>query len=224
MKKCATCKIANPESNFYKDARSKDGLYSHCKTCHKAFIRRYSQRPDLAKHRKQYIAHYMKKYRKDNKARLLEWKRKYMQREDVKAKNCARVKAYRLKHLNDPKWRKKERDASRKSYHKNKKQWAVRRAEYKKKYNSSERGHLINRLSAQRQAQKHPDRIAARKHIYDLVKWGKLVRPQFCSQCGNAGGIQAHHHRGYAEEHKTDIIWLCPDCHRKILSIQKSTN
>jgi len=35
MKVCAVCKENKPESCFYKQASSKDGLYSRCKTCDK---------------------------------------------------------------------------------------------------------------------------------------------------------------------------------------------
>lgn len=26
--------------------------------------------------------------------------------------------------------------------------------------------------------------------------------------------IEAHHHRGYSEDHKLDVLFLCPTCHR----------
>lgn len=33
MKTCTKCHIEKDESEFYKNKRTKDGLYSHCKSC-----------------------------------------------------------------------------------------------------------------------------------------------------------------------------------------------
>lgn len=35
MKKCSTCETFKPLGDFYKDARTADGLYSNCKGCHR---------------------------------------------------------------------------------------------------------------------------------------------------------------------------------------------
>ena len=37
MKKCSKCKETKQESEFYTDKRSKDGLRSQCKECHKGY-------------------------------------------------------------------------------------------------------------------------------------------------------------------------------------------
>lgn len=47
------------------------------------------------------------------------------------------------------------------------------------------------------------------------VKQGKLVRPDACYNCGSARNIEAHHHLGYAREHRLDVVWLCKSCHAK---------
>ena len=41
MKVCNKCKLMVPLSYFYKDARTYDGLHSHCKPCHKVFTQKY---------------------------------------------------------------------------------------------------------------------------------------------------------------------------------------
>lgn len=56
---------------------------------------------------------------------------------------------------------------------------------------------------------------------YALGK-GTLIRPATCQRCGKRPGnnkrgrsmLEAHHHRGYSEENKLDVIFLCPSCHR----------
>lgn len=42
----------------------------------------------------------------------------------------------------------------------------------------------------------------------------KLIRPNACQQCGTACAVQAHHHNGYSDEHRLDVRWLCPKCHK----------
>lgn len=44
MKKCTTCKVEKPKSEFYKDANKSDGLYSRCKLCHTATVKQYHQK------------------------------------------------------------------------------------------------------------------------------------------------------------------------------------
>jgi len=58
----------------------------------------------------------------------------------------------------------------------------------------------------------------ARKEAYVAVRTalrsGALVRPQECGDCERRMvGIHAHHHKGYAPEHRLDVVWLCWDCH-----------
>lgn len=48
---------------------------------------------------------------------------------------------------------------------------------------------------------------------------GELVKPDRCSKCGaEASGrnLHAHHHKGYAEEHRLTVEWLCRTCHDAI--------
>jgi hypothetical protein len=65
------------------------------------------------------------------------------------------------------------------------------------------------RASAKRQRQAHPDRGIARLYVRRLRKRGAL--PEVCSKQNQAcsGRIEAHHHRGYAREHRKDVVMLC---------------
>lgn len=42
-KRCSNCKQIRPISEFCKDRRRKDGLYSDCKICHKLSTKKYDQ-------------------------------------------------------------------------------------------------------------------------------------------------------------------------------------
>ena len=41
MKKCSTCGVEKDYSEFYKDKRKKNGLYSNCKQCHREAMVKY---------------------------------------------------------------------------------------------------------------------------------------------------------------------------------------
>jgi len=71
----------------------------------------------------------------------------------------------------------------------------------------------------------HAQRIRKANHAVErAIDTGKLVRPETCSECGNRGDIEAHHHKGYAPEHWLDIVWLCVFCHRKADAKQKEAS
>lgn len=48
--------------------------------------------------------------------------------------------------------------------------------------------------------------------VHEALKSGKLVR-QACEDCG-APKTHAHHHMGYAKEHRLNVQWLCPKHHK----------
>lgn len=51
--------------------------------------------------------------------------------------------------------------------------------------------------------------------VYYALMKGVLVRPALCQHPGcRASRLQAHHHRGYAEEVVLDVLWLCVRHHR----------
>ena len=45
FKTCSKCGKSKPASEFYKNRRSKDGLYSYCKVCHQGYVRNYIETP-----------------------------------------------------------------------------------------------------------------------------------------------------------------------------------
>lgn len=72
MKKCSKCGELKEEVEFYKDKRTKDGLYSCCKTCQLIMINRYNDgvkdRPSTKEYR-DYHRKYIKEYREEKEER-----------------------------------------------------------------------------------------------------------------------------------------------------------
>jgi len=67
----------------------------------------------------------------------------------------------------------------------------------------------------------NPEKILAQNKLNYRVRTGRIIKPSICSVCGKAKKrIEAHHHKGYAKEHRYDVIWVCRKCH---MGIQKNT-
>ena len=62
------------------------------------------------------------------------------------------------------------------------------------------------------QVERYPERVAARKAVFDAVKSGRLVK-ELCA-CGQAD-VQAHHHQGYDRANRLNVLWRCRSCHRE---------
>ena len=55
-------------------------------------------------------------------------------------------------------------------------------------------------------------KIYARSYIGRMIEEGKLIRPEYCSECKCNGIIQAHH-EDY--DKPSEIVWLCTKCHKQ---------
>lgn len=89
-------------------------------------------------------------------------------------------------------------------------------------YSRSARGLETSRRFSAKSRRKYSERHQARSAVSKSIKAGTLS-PEPCSVCGlkpmRVNGlqrIQAHHHKGYDEEHWLDIIWLCGGCHQEV--------
>lgn len=54
----------------------------------------------------------------------------------------------------------------------------------------------------------------AKNAVNNGVNSGKIKKPDKCRNCGKKTSLEAHHHKGYDEENMTNVVWLCPKCHR----------
>lgn len=66
---------------------------------------------------------------------------------------------------------------------------------------------------ARQYRQRNPDKRRARDAVRQAVKRGRLERPAVCSACRATCRAEAHHHLGYAREHRLDVQWFCKPCH-----------
>lgn len=76
--------------------------------------------------------------------------------------------------------------------------------------NKSKRREVI-----QRHNDSHPGRITARGAVNDAVRRGKFppAWTMVCEECKEAQAKHWHHHKGYDDEYKLDVIALCAACH-----------
>jgi hypothetical protein len=61
---------------------------------------------------------------------------------------------------------------------------------------------------------KGTEQEVAWRAFHKAERAGKIVRPSACSRCDKTGKIEAHHHNGYAREHRLDVVFLCEPCHK----------
>ena len=69
-------------------------------------------------------------------------------------------------------------------------------------------------LSRQRIWQiRNREKSHAHQAVGRAVVTGRLVVASACEGCGAPPPLTAHHHLGYAQEHRLDVKWLCSYCH-----------
>lgn len=76
-----------------------------------------------------------------------------------------------------------------------------------RKQGASLKGHKFNRL----RKPLDPQVLRARTAVSNAVRDGHLTRPLSCQHPTgeHRGRIEAHHWKGYDDEHLLDVVWLC---------------
>lgn len=128
MKICSKCKIKKEESEFYKDRRHSDGLFSQCKDCFREY-----QKTDKCK---EYKREYQRKYRKTDKykERQKEYMKDYSKTEKYKAYQKKREKTDKCKAYRKA-YKKTDRYKEYQKEYRKTNEWK----EYKKKWRKKER-------------------------------------------------------------------------------------
>lgn len=194
MKICKTCEILKDENEFGLDRQKSDGLNCYCKVC----IKKRSKLQKQKNHN--YYEKYRKNYVKENKEKLKE----------------KRLESYYLN-------LEKRREQSKRSYEKNKKEIAVRRAKKRKIQEEKEKIRLrhkewrkLNRTRVgeitSEWKKRNPQKAAAHTLILWAVRTGVIVKSEFCQECKKIGKVEGHH---IDYSRPLDVIWLCKNCHSK---------
>lgn len=99
-----------------------------------------------------------------------------------------------------------------------------------KRYHQTEKFKIAHKRAVVRHRQTKKYKITKKRYFKNNPKYkkatdavgyairiGKLPRPDtlLCHYCPNPAQ-QYHHHKGYAPEHRLDVIPICKKCHRKI--------
>lgn len=87
-------------------------------------------------------------------------------------------------------------------------------------YLDSPKGKAARAAADDRKVHRFMDRKTARVLVYRALQEGKLQKPKRCQRCHRAKPLEAHHHKGYAKEHRLDVQWLCQPCHREVDSYE----
>lgn len=118
---------------------------------------------------------------------------------------------YRARIANDPEYRNKRNEKSRR--------WRERNRAHIAQYNAARYEEKPEYLyqATRSYIQRNPERRAAHKAVSYAVKMGKFppVWTMVCEHCQEAQAGHYHHHEGYVGEHRLDVIALCTECHGK---------
>lgn len=85
-----------------------------------------------------------------------------------------------------------------------------------------ERGKLPHRAALRREIferfkEREPEKRAAHVAVRNALRRGDLTK-QPCVFCGEAQGVEAHHH-DYSKP--LDVTWLCVPCHRRFHALER---
>lgn len=81
------------------------------------------------------------------------------------------------------------------------------------KYRRSDKYSNTAKAYQQKYYREYHERRIAMKAVTRAIQSGRLVRPDSLLCCCGKQAEQYHHHKGYASEHRLDVIPICPDCH-----------
>lgn len=187
LKVCNKCKQAKPLSEFtQRKSGKRAGTYEgHCKECMRLASAEY--RAQHPERARESCARSAEKNREQRNA------------------------DYRVRLAADAAYRKKRNDKSRRWRDQNRQRIADYNA---KRFDDQPEAMRSAIKSSQR---KYPERHSARKAVNYAIQVGKLppASTLVCAGCQEAQAAHYHHHSGYSEEHKLDVIALCTQCHGK---------
>ena len=85
-------------------------------------------------------------------------------------------------------------------------------AKWSKRYVKTKEGKLARKKSLENYRKKFPEKYRATNAINNAIRDGKIIRPEYCEECGKE--IKLHgHHDDYSKY--LEVRWLCNDCHKQ---------
>lgn len=87
-----------------------------------------------------------------------------------------------------------------------------KRVQARKEYAKSEQGKAAHKRACKAYQERYPIKKAAHILLGNAVKNGKILRAEFCSECGSTEKIEGHHD-DYTKP--LDVRWLCEKCHKE---------
>ena len=79
-----------------------------------------------------------------------------------------------------------------------------------KAFRQTEIGKISMRKSARLYRERYPERAVATIAISCAVRFGRLIKPELCTECQEAKPLDGHHN-DYSKP--LDVRWLCRQCH-----------
>ena len=64
-----------------------------------------------------------------------------------------------------------------------------------------------------------PEKYKAHQAVGNAIRSGRLIKPEQCSECGEAGYIEGHHD-DYSKP--LEVRWLCSPCHHQHHAMEES--
>lgn len=84
-------------------------------------------------------------------------------------------------------------------------------------YRYTAKGKQSRKEASKRAYQKFPEKWNARAKLNYAVKIGYIIKPDICEINDDCNGrIEAHHHRGYANDMWAEVQWLCVKHHSEL--------
>jgi len=195
MKECRCCKVTKNSDFFYKNLINLDGLYSYCKECtlRKNKVKTEEQKNSQREKNNQYrcdrrslLTEKSKQYYHKNREKCLETVKKYRERNK---KNIS-IKESK-KRLSDPNRFEKN---NLRHY-----EWAKKNRE---KINEYQRNWY----------QRNKEKRRAHVLLNRAIKLGKMMRPDFCSECLEKCKPDGHH---VDYSLPLNVVWICRKCHSR---------
>jgi hypothetical protein len=187
LKVCSRCKESKPLTEFtQRKSGQRVGTYEgRCKECLRLTSAEYR-----ARHPERVV---------ESRARTQD---KYREQRNAE---------YRDRLAADLEYRKKRNDKSR--------AWRERNRDRIAEYNAARFDEKPEAMRAAIRAsdKRNPNRSRAHKAVQYAVKTGKLppAWSVVCECCQEAAAANYHHHKGYEQEFRLDVVALCTECHGK---------